>query len=159
MEKSLRDQFSNVKSHSWAKFQAFIPIFRETVGKVTWRPAIGGLQLSVATSLFFCGCGDALYKANRRFKPYSRLLLPALFSFLLLFFCTNRPLGWPGGTYDTCPATTYNVPLHLVLFMHYADERLLPGALATPASLPSGKWGVLQPQTDRVKIPATGKIF
>ena len=71
------------------------------------------------------------------------------FSFLFFFFCTSRPLGWPGGTYDTCPATTYNVPLHLVLFMHYADERLLPGALATPASLPSGKWGVLQPQTDR----------
>ena len=33
----------------------------------------------------------------------------------LFFFCTSRPLGWPGGTYDTCPATP-DVPLHLVLF-------------------------------------------
>ena len=35
--------------------------------------------------------------------------------FFSFFFCTSRPLGLPGGTYDTCPAMTY-VPLHLVPF-------------------------------------------
>ena len=106
-------------------------------------PAIGSLQISVATSLFFCVCGDALRKANRRFKPYSSLLLPALF---IIFFCTSRPLGWPGGTYDTCPATT-DVPLHLVLFYALCGWEAPSGTLETAASLPSGKWVVLHTQT------------
>ena len=69
-------------------------------------PAIGSLQLSVATSLFFCVCGDALRKANRRFKPYSRLLLPALFVFFL-----HHPAPRVAGrdirhvpSYDGCPS-------------------------------------------------------
>ena len=56
-------------------------------------------------------------------------------SFLFFFFCTSRPFGWPDGTYDTCPATAYNVPLHLVIFKHYAMRDFLgsPSDTSLPA--------------------------
>ena len=91
-------------AHRWASFKRPIAkchfqYLRNYYYFCCWRsegPAIGSLQLSVATSLFFCGCGDALRKANRRFKPYSRLLLPALFLFISFPFF-SAPAGPLGG--------------------------------------------------------------
>ena len=91
-------------AHRWASFKRPIAkchfqYLRNYYYFCCWRsegPAIGSLQLSVATSLFFCGCGDALHKANRRFKPYSRLLLSALSSFHF-FSLFSAPAGPSGG--------------------------------------------------------------
>ena len=85
-------------AHRWASFKRPIAKchfqYLRNYYFCCWRPggpAIGGLQLSVATSLFFCGCGNALCKANRRFKPYSRLLLSALFLFISFPFFLHQP--------------------------------------------------------------------